>query len=84
MLGTAIGGPFTGLAFDNLFVAVPSFGTFQYISVAAATGNVLPVAFSANINPIPEMGTVMPIVGLIVAIGSTSILRRRRLAQMQK
>ncbi len=83
MLGTAIAGPFTGLSFDNMFVAVPSFGSFQYISVAAATGNVLPVAFSAEINPIPEMGMVMPIVGLITAIGATSFLRRRRLAQMK-
>jgi hypothetical protein len=30
--------------------------------------------------PIPEMGTVLPIIGLLVAVGSTTILRRRRAA----
>jgi len=79
VLGTAIGGPFTGLAFDNQFVAIPSFGTFQFISVVAATGNVLPSRFMAT--PIPEMATLMPIIGLLVAVGATSLLRRRRAAQ---
>jgi hypothetical protein len=78
VLGTAISGPFTGLAFDNQFVAIPAFGTFQFISVVAATGNVLPSQFMAT--PIPEMGTVLPIIGLLVAVGSTTILRRRRAA----
>jgi len=31
--------------------------------------------------PVPEMSTIFPIVGLIVAVGSTSVLRRRRAAQ---
>ncbi len=31
--------------------------------------------------PVPEMSTIFPIVGLIVAVGSTSLLRRRRAAQ---
>ena len=79
-LGTAISGLFTGLAFDDEFVAIPSFGTFSFISVAGAGAgsNVLPSRFSAEITPIPEVGTVMPIVGLIVAIGATHVLRRRR------
>ena len=80
VLGTSISGPFTGLAFDNQFVAIPSFGTFQFISVVAASGNVLPSQFMAT--PIPEMGTVLPIIALLVAVGSTSLLRRRRAAQL--
>ena len=80
VLGTAISGPFSGLAFDNQFVAIPSFGTFQFISVVAATGNVLPSRFMAT--PIPEMGTVMPIIGLLVAVGATHLLRRRRAATL--
>ena len=83
-LGTAISGLFTGLAFDDKFVAIPQFGAFSFISVAGAGAgsNVLPSRFSAEITPIPEVGTVMPIVGLLVAIGATHILRRRRAAAL--
>ena len=82
VLGTAISGLFTGLAFDNQFVAIPAFGTFSFISIvgAGSGSNVLPTRFMAT--PIPEMGTVMPIIGLLVAVGSTSLLRRRRAAQL--
>lgn len=34
-----------------------------------------------NLTPVPEMSAFFPIVGLLVALGSTSILRRRRAAQ---
>ena len=34
-----------------------------------------------NLTAVPEMSALFPIVGLIVAVGSTSILRRRRAAQ---
>lgn len=82
LLGTSISGAFAGLAFDDKFVAIPNFGDFQFISVIAASGNVLPSAFSAEITPVPEMGALMPIVGLFVAVASTKILRRRRSAQL--
>jgi hypothetical protein len=75
VLGTAISGPFTGLAFDDQFVSIPSFGMFQYISIIADTGNVLPARFEATV--VPEVGAILPILGLFVAIGSTTILRRR-------
>lgn len=80
-IGTQLGGSF-GSAFDNQFVAIPDFGTYQFISIAAASGQVLPVAFQASITPIPEMSVLFPIVGLLVAVSSTQILRRRRAAQM--
>jgi len=35
-----------------------------------------------NLAPVPEMSALYPIVGLIVAVGSTSILRRRRMAKV--
>ena len=84
LLGTAISGLFTGLAFDDEFVAIPQFGQFGFISIvgAGAGSNVLPSRFSAEITPIPEVGTVMPIVGLLVAIGATHMLRRRRAATL--
>ena len=80
LLGTAISGPFTGLQFDNQFVPVTDLGSFTFLSIAGfgAGSNVLPSQFSA----IPEVGTVMPIVGLLVAIGATHMLRRRRAAAL--
>jgi hypothetical protein len=84
VLGTAISGPYTGLAFDDKFVAVTDLGSFTFLSVAGFGNgsNVLPSRFSADITPIPEVGTVMPIVGLLVAIGATHVLRRRRAAAL--
>jgi hypothetical protein len=35
-----------------------------------------------NLTPVPEMSALFPIIGLIVAVGSTRILRRRRMAQV--
>ncbi len=77
VLGTQLPGTW-GSTFDNQFVSVPNFGSFQFISVAANTADVLPVAFRANITPVPEMSALGPIVGLLAAVSSTHILRRRR------
>jgi hypothetical protein len=81
-LGTQLAGTWVGLAFDNQFVSVPSFGSFDFISIAAVSGRVLPVAFRA-ITPVPEMEALFPIVGLLAAVSATQILRRRRAARMQ-
>ena len=35
-----------------------------------------------NLAPVPEMSALFPILGLLVAVGSTSILRRRRMAKV--
>jgi hypothetical protein len=35
-----------------------------------------------NLAPVPEMSALFPIVGLLVAVGSTHILRRRRMARV--
>ncbi len=81
-LGTQLGSTF-GASFDEKFVAVPNFGTFQFISIAAGTGDVLPIAFRANFPPVPEMNALLPILGLITAISSTTILRRRRASRIE-
>lgn len=39
-------------------------------------------AIVKNVTPVPEMSALLPIVGLVVAIASTRILRRRKLAKM--
>ncbi len=38
-------------------------------------------ALVQNITPIPELSSFFPIIGLMVAVGSTSYLRKRKLAQ---
>lgn len=76
VLGTQLG--VFGSQFDDQFVAIPGFGIFQFVSIAAATGDVLPVAFRADITPVPEMSALLPITGLLVAIAGVEILRRRR------
>lgn len=80
VLGTLLGGAY-GSTFDDKFVPIPNFGLFQFISVAAGSADVLPVAFEANITPVPEMSALFPIVGLMVAVGSTHVLRRRKMAK---
>jgi hypothetical protein len=80
VLGTSLGGVY-GSTFDDKFVPIPNFGQFQFISIAAGNADVLPVAFEANITPVPEMSALFPIIGLVTAIGSTHVLRRRKLAR---
>ena len=76
-LGVQLGGVFSS-AFDDKFVAVPDFGSFKYISVTAASKDVLPVAFEADISAVPEANALFPIIGVLVALSATEILRRRK------
>ena len=82
VLGAAITGTFGGLAFDDKFVAIPQFGFYDFISIvgAGAGSNVLPSRFSADVAPIPEVGALMPVLALLVAVGATNVWRRRRAA----
>ena len=76
-LGTQLGGPFAGLAFDNQFVALPDFGLYNFYAIVASSGNVLPVALSAEIAPIPEMNALLPIAGLVLLVFLTNGWRKR-------
>jgi hypothetical protein len=66
-LGTQLGGTWDS-SVDGQFVAIPSFGTYGFISIASATDDVMPVAFRASIQPIPEASTLIPIAALIAAV----------------
>jgi hypothetical protein len=77
-LGTQIGGA-NGSTFDDQFISVTN--SYQFISIASGSMDVLPVAFRASITPVPEMSALFPVVGLIAAVSFTQILRRRRAAQ---
>jgi hypothetical protein len=63
---------------DDTFVSVPNFGTYKFISVVAATFDVLPVAFQATIVPIPEAASLIPAACLVVAVTAFEARRRRR------
>ena len=77
---TQIGGIYSSSS--NLsFVSIANFANYKFISIGAVTGGVLPVAFQATLAAVPEMGALFPILGLIVAVSLTELLRRRRIAQ---
>jgi hypothetical protein len=77
-LGTFLGT--YGSSNDDLLVDIPSFGTYGYVSVAAASADVLPVAFQAVSTPVPEMNALLPIVVLLSIVALSRILRRRQAA----
>jgi hypothetical protein len=76
-LGTQLSGPFAGLTFDNQFVPLPDFGLYNFYAIVAASGNVLPVALSAEVAPIPEMNALLPIAGLVLLVFATNAWRKR-------
>jgi hypothetical protein len=77
-LGTKLNNTPYGSAFDDQFVSVPSFGTYQFVSVVAATFDVLPVAFQARIVPVPEAASLVPAVCLVIVATAFEARRRRR------
>lgn len=77
-LGTLLGT--FGSTFDDQFVAVPNFGNYGFVSVAAASADVLPVAFQAVGTPVPEMNALPAVAGLLSIVALSRFLRRRQLA----
>jgi hypothetical protein len=66
-------------AFDEEFVSVP---TVQFALMARGSTDASVIsAANVGVAPVPEMSALFPIVGLIVAVSCTQILRRRRAAQ---
>lgn len=77
-LGTLLNGTPYDTTKDDVFVAVPNFGTYKFISVVAAAADVLPVAFQATITPIPEATSLIPTALLAIAVTAFEARRRRR------
>jgi len=75
----------------NIYIPVSAFAGTQandYVymyqrwgNTDASQGGFEETALIHGLAPVPEMSTIFPIVGLLVAVGSTSLLRRRRAAQ---
>ena len=75
-LGTKLGT--YGSSFDEVFVSITNLGSNQFLSIAAASGDVLPVEFSADISVVPEMNALFPTLGLLVVALSLNVWRERR------
>lgn len=77
----------------NIFIPVEFFaGTQQndYVymyqlwgNADASDGGFEETSLIAGITPVPELNALFPIVGLMVAVGSTHVLRRRKQAQLE-
>ncbi len=75
----------------NIYIPVSAFAGTQandYVYMYQRWGNTQnsqggfeETALIRGITPIPEMSALFPIVGLLVAVGSTHVLRRRRMAR---
>jgi len=77
-LGTLLNPTPFGNGDDRQFVDVPDFGTYEFISVVAAALDVLPVAFRADLVPIPEATTLIPALLLATSAILVEVRRRRR------
>jgi hypothetical protein len=49
----------------------------------SSNGGFEETALIRGLAPVPEMSALFPIVGLLVAVGSTKMLRRRKAAQIK-
>jgi hypothetical protein len=70
--------------FDEEFVSVPTVqfaATAPSSQAAAVASSMSAMSSGPGPMPVPEMGALFPIVGLIAAVSCTQILRRRRAAQ---
>lgn len=77
-LGALLNGTPFGNDVDSEFLDIPDFGTYHYISIVAAALDVLPVAFQAELVPIPEAASLIPVALLALFAALFEIRRRRR------
>lgn len=79
-LGTLLNGVPFGSDTNGQFVDIPDFGTFHFISVVSAGLDSLPIALQAELAPIPEAATLLPVALLAISATLLEIRRRRTLA----
>jgi hypothetical protein len=78
-LGTKIslGGPY-GSADNNIFVNIPDFGDYEFISIVSAAGDILPWALQMNCPIIPEIGGSTTALVLLAFFGVVMVSRAIR------
>lgn len=69
---------FAGTAANDFVYMYVNFGSAD----ETTAGGFEEFALVRNLAPVPEMSALFPVIGLLVAVGSTRILRRRRMAQV--
>jgi hypothetical protein len=77
-LGTKLNAAAFNDTTNNSFVNIPNFGTYKYISVGSNIDDVLPWAIQANVTPVPEAASILPVVCLISIATAIEVRRRRR------
>ena len=81
ILGTLLNGTPYGSDTNNGFVDVPDFGTYQFLSIVSAADDILPVAFQAELVPVPEVASLVPAALLVIGATLFEARRRRRAAR---
>jgi hypothetical protein len=72
---------FAGVASSDFVYLYARFGD-QQAADATSAGGFEEWAIVKNVNPVPEMNALFPIIGLMVVVLSTSTLRRRKMARI--
>jgi hypothetical protein len=58
-----------GSADNNIFVNIPNFGSYEFISIVAAIGDVLPWSLQASMPAVPEIGGATAAFALLAFFG---------------
>jgi hypothetical protein len=66
---------------DMVFASIANLTNSKLTSFGSVSGTLMTVAFQATLTPVPEIGALFPIIGLVAAVAVTQFLRRRRIAQ---
>jgi len=74
---------FAGTKANDYVYMYAAFGSADTMTNPDGTaGGFEEFALVRNLTPVPEMSAFFPIIGLLVAVGSTHVLRRRRMARV--
>ena len=68
---------------DVIFASIANLTNGKLTSAGSVSGTLMTVAFQATLTPVPEIGALFPIIGLVAAVAVTQFLRRRRMAQVR-
>lgn len=68
-------------SFNNVFVNIPDWGNYDFISVGASVGDVLPWALAVKMPPVPEIGGMSAAFVLVAFLGVVLATRAIRLRQ---
>jgi len=68
---------------DVVSASIANLTNGKLTSTGSVFGTLMTVAFQNTLTPVPEIGALFPIIGLVAAVAVTQFLRRRRMAQVR-